>query len=91
MIRGENIVSFTAEAPPPNVRTIQPTPGPGKAAPAARGAPLAPLGGAGMSGPVASVGVPSAAVMAPRNIPAGMPPPPGMAPPPGMPPPPGMR
>jgi small nuclear ribonucleoprotein B and B' len=62
ILRGENIITLTAEAPPPSEPKRAgegPQAGPGKAVPAGRGVPIAPLGTApasGLSGPMRGVG-----------------------------------
>lgn len=76
VLRGECVVSMTAESPPPNQnRSNQMTAGPGRAAVAGRGAPIAGGGaGAGLTAPVRGVGGPAASQMQPRGArPPGMP------------------
>lgn len=92
IIRGESIVSMTAEAPPPAEPKKQgegPQAGPGKGQAAGRGVPVAPLsgGGGGLSAPVRGVGGPAPLQMQPKQ--GALPGMPGM--PPGMRPPAGMR
>eukprot|EP00916_Digyalum_oweni_P001860 GHVL01003556.1.p1 GENE.GHVL01003556.1~~GHVL01003556.1.p1 ORF type:complete len:189 (-),score=41.52 GHVL01003556.1:61-627(-) len=76
MLRGENIISVTAEAPPPAEPKKPgegPQVGPGRGMAAGRGIPMAPMGAAppGLAGPVRGVGGP-----APQFVrPPGMPPP----------------
>lgn len=73
VLRGENVLSMTMEAPPPNMtkeKALQP--GPGKAAVAGRGAPVKGVGGAGLAAPVRGVGGPAAAQMQPRGAVPGM-------------------
>ncbi|KAK2196621.1 bifunctional LSM domain [Babesia duncani] len=48
LLRGENIISFTAEAPPAMPSVSFGVVGPGKAVPAGRGVPMAPGGPVGM-------------------------------------------
>ncbi|KAF4688518.1 replication factor A protein 2 [Perkinsus olseni] len=62
ILRGENIISMTAEAPPPNVKKSEgPMAGPGRGQAAGRGVPIAPLGHApqGLTGPIRGVGGPA--------------------------------
>ncbi|CAD7943854.1 unnamed protein product [Amoebophrya sp. A25] len=76
ILRGDCVQSMTAEAPPAYAAKTQMQGGPGKAAPAGRGAGSAvQQRGAGLTGPVRGVGGPAAAQMAPRgaNRPPGMP------------------
>lgn len=100
VVRGENIISMTAEAPPPTERKKAgegPQAGPGRGQAAGRGVPVAPLTSApsGLSAPAKGVGAPAPSQMQPKALPPGMPPmmmTPGMVPPgmpqmpPGMPP-----
>lgn len=83
LLRGENVVSLSAEAPPPpkpRAETILGRGGPGVGRQAGRGMPVAP--GAppmgfpgGLAAPVAGVGGPGHAAMQPGMVP----PPPGAA------------
>jgi len=71
LLRGENIVSMSAESPPapkPKSALAAGRGGPGVGAPAGRGMPVAPLGGApkGLAGPVRGVGGPAATQMMPQ-------------------------
>eukprot|EP00923_Selenidium_pygospionis_P057171 GHVN01099836.1.p1 GENE.GHVN01099836.1~~GHVN01099836.1.p1 ORF type:complete len:160 (-),score=27.78 GHVN01099836.1:1664-2143(-) len=72
LIRGENIISMVAEAPPPaeprQPASDQPMMGPGRGQPAGRGIPIAPLGAApaGLAGPVMGVGGPAPSQMLPQ-------------------------
>eukprot|EP00920_Eleutheroschizon_duboscqi_P031572 GHVT01076140.1.p1 GENE.GHVT01076140.1~~GHVT01076140.1.p1 ORF type:complete len:183 (-),score=45.77 GHVT01076140.1:741-1289(-) len=73
LLRGENIVSFTAEAPPaptPKKAGEGPVAGPGLGVPAGRGMPVAPLAGAppmGLVAPVRGIGGPAASLMMPTG------------------------
>jgi len=98
LLRGEEVITLSVEAPPPNegaVQRAQVAPkGPGAGMPAGRGMPMAPVGqpAPGLAGPVRGLGGPAPAMMQPR--PSHQAPPqaygaPGMLPP-GMPPPGGM-
>eukprot|EP01067_Filipodium_phascolosomae_P008012 Filipodium_phascolosomae@DN6728_c0_g1_i1.p1 len=74
MLRGENIVSVTAEAPPPAEPRKPgdgPQTGPGRGMVAGRGVPVAPLGSAppGLAGPVRGVGGPAPMMMRPMMPP----------------------
>lgn len=70
LLRGENVISLCADAPPPPAPRAQlaagVAPGAGKAA--GRGMPVAPLSAApkGLSGPVRGVGGPAANLMMPQ-------------------------
>lgn len=70
LLRGENVISLSAETPPPPKPRAQlaagAAPGQGKAA--GRGMPVAPLASApkGLSGPVKGVGGPAANIMMPQ-------------------------
>lgn len=70
LLRGENVISLSAETPPPPKPRAQlaagAAPGVGKAA--GRGMPVAPLASAprGLSGPVKGVGGPSSSIMLPQ-------------------------
>lgn len=69
LLRGENVISLSAETPPPPKPRAQlagAAPGVGKAA--GRGMPVAPLAAAprGLSGPVKGVGGPSSSIMMPQ-------------------------
>jgi len=71
LLRGENIVSMSAESPPapkPKSALAAGRGGPGVGAPAGRGMPVAPLSGApkGLAGPVRGVGGPAATQMMPQ-------------------------
>lgn len=68
LLRGENVISLSAEAPPLPKAGRKATAGPGVGRATGRGAPVAPLSVAptGLSGPVRGVGGPGAAVMMPR-------------------------
>lgn len=72
LIRGENVVSLTAEGPPPQDGAGRKTPGgPGSSRAAGRGMPVAPPSGVaaapvGLAGPVRGIGGPSEALMAPQ-------------------------
>ncbi|KAI8617696.1 hypothetical protein BC830DRAFT_1112457 [Chytriomyces sp. MP71] len=95
VLRGENVVSMSVEAPPPASAESKPSAnvasmaGPGLGRPAGRGLPMAP--NAGLAGPVRGLGGPGAATMAPPvaygrpPMAAGMPPFPGGPPPMGKP------
>jgi len=94
LLRGENIVSMAAEAPPPaESRKLGEGPmgGPGRGLPGGRGVPVAPLGAApaGLAGPIRGIGGAAPAHMMPQR-PGGPPLPghggmmPGMMPRPGM-------
>merc|ERR1719155_338016 len=74
IIRGENIISMTAEAPPPAMPKKAgegPQAGPGKGQAAGRGVPVAPLSSApaGLSAPVRGVGAPALGQMQPKALP----------------------
>jgi small nuclear ribonucleoprotein B and B' len=70
LLRGENVISLSADTPPPPAPRAQlaagAAPGAGKAA--GRGMPVAPLSAApkGLSGPVRGVGGPAASLMTPQ-------------------------
>ncbi|KCV67227.1 hypothetical protein H696_06351, partial [Fonticula alba] len=75
ILRGEVIVSMSAEAPPPAARGRQvavATSGLGKAA--GRGLPMSEAALAGLAGPVHGVGGPAHGLMQPGARPHGMPP-----------------
>jgi len=68
LLRGENVISLSAEAPPlPKAGKKGPA-GPGAGRAQGRGAPIAPLAAAptGLAGPVRGVGGPGASVMMPQ-------------------------
>merc|ERR1719183_2078310 len=70
IIRGENIISMTAEAAPPSEpkKDAGQQAGPGRGQAAGRGVPVAPLSGApaGLAGPVRGVGAPAPLQMHPK-------------------------
>jgi len=69
LLRGENVISLSAEAPPaPRSRSLLARAGPGIGVPAGRGMPVAPLAAApkGLAGPIRGVGGPAAAAMMPQ-------------------------
>jgi small nuclear ribonucleoprotein B and B' len=69
LLRGENVISLSAEAPPLPKSSKKLTAGPGAGRAACRGAPVAPLGVApkGLAGPLRGVGGPGAEVMMPQQ------------------------
>jgi len=69
LLRGENVISLSAEAPPLPKAGKRATAGPGVGRAQGRGAPVAPLSVAptGLSGPVRGVGGPGQAVMMPQR------------------------
>ncbi|EAN32645.1 LSM domain protein [Theileria parva strain Muguga] len=85
LLRGENIVSFTAKSPV-NVPQLGYPMGPGKATPAGRGAPLMvpgmmqpgmpqmPAGGVALQAPMRGLVGSAPAQLQPQNVPATMPP-----------------
>jgi len=68
LLRGENVISLSAEAPPLPKAGRNKTAGPGVGRAQGRGAPMAPLSSApsGLSGPVRGVGGPGQQVMMPQ-------------------------
>lgn len=70
LLRGENVISLSAETPPPPKPRAQLAAGaaPGVGKSAGRGMPVAPLAAAprGLSGPVKGVGGPSSSIMMPQ-------------------------
>lgn len=68
LLRGENVISLSAEAPPLPKAGNKKIAGPGTGRAQGRGAPIAPLSVAptGLAGPVRGVGGPGAAVMMPQ-------------------------
>jgi small nuclear ribonucleoprotein B and B' len=93
LLRGENVISLSAEAPPLPKSNKKAITGPGSGKAVGRGAPVAPLSAApkGLAGPLRGVGGPGAEVMMPQM--GGRAPAPVSAPPqlyrpqmPGMPP-----
>jgi len=68
LLRGENVISMSAESPPPPQSRAEAVAGPGVGKPAGRGMPVAPLSGApkGLSGPVRGIGGPGADMMMPQ-------------------------
>lgn len=85
ILRGDNVLSLTAEAPPPSADKkdgADKAGGRGRGQVAGRGVPIAPGGApAGLAGAARGVGAPAPAQMQPRALP-GMGP--GMGVPPGM-------
>jgi len=72
LLRGENIISMTAEAPPPAESRKMgegPMGGPGRGLPGGRGVPVAPLGAApaGLAGPIRGIGGAAPAQMMPQR------------------------
>jgi len=70
LLRGENVISLSADAPPPpKARGAIAAAGPGVGKAAGRGMPVAPLSKAprGLSGPVRGVGGPAASTMMPQS------------------------
>lgn len=68
LLRGENVISLSAEAPPLPKAGRKAVAGPGVGRATGRGAPMAPLAAAptGLAGPVRGVGGPGQAVMMPQ-------------------------
>eukprot|EP00462_Mataza_sp_D1_P001148 CAMPEP_0175093344 /NCGR_PEP_ID=MMETSP0086_2-20121207/2960_1 /TAXON_ID=136419 /ORGANISM="Unknown Unknown, Strain D1" /LENGTH=203 /DNA_ID=CAMNT_0016366295 /DNA_START=22 /DNA_END=633 /DNA_ORIENTATION=+ len=68
LLRGENVISMSAESPPPPQSRAQAVAGPGQGKPAGRGMAIAPLAAApkGLSGPVKGIGGPAADMMRPQ-------------------------
>lgn len=69
LLRGENVISLSAEAPPLPKASKKAVTGPGVGRAQGRGAPIAPLSVAptGLAGPVRGVGGPGSAVMMPQH------------------------
>jgi small nuclear ribonucleoprotein B and B' len=68
LLRGENVISLSAEAPPLPKSNKKATAGPGVGKAVGRGAPVAPLAAApkGLAGPIRGVGGPGQDVMMPQ-------------------------
>lgn len=87
ILRGDNVLSLTAEAPPPSDNKAdgaEKAGGRGRGQVAGRGVPIAQTGApAGLGGAVRGIGGPAPGQMQPRAL-QGMSAPPGMGVPPGM-------
>jgi small nuclear ribonucleoprotein B and B' len=77
ILRGDNVLSLTAEAPPPSAdkKEGEKAGGRGRGQVAGRGVPVAPAGAGGLGGAARGVGGPAPGQMQPRALAA---PPPGM-------------